>query len=752
MSTEATQIDASDHLLLSRYSRSRDPETFLELVRRHTGLVYGTCLRITENVHDAEELTQECFLDLARQASEIRTSLVGWLHQAATHRALNRLRGERRRRVHEQRAGIERVGMTVPAVGTASDKPWSEIAPIVDRALAELPERLRTPILMRYLEGASQAEVANSLGVHQSTISRRLEEGIESLRAILGTSGLIIPAAVLIGSLTAQSAVAAPQSLTYSIGKVALAGVGTSLAANGGGSGVLAWAMGAAKNALAFLFVPVMAGILWGQIVFLLVTAAWCAYLGLHRPEWVRVLCFTRQYPNIYEWPFFPFTRWTWEAPPREWRIWMAGYLVAGVELLGLIAIPLTQLRNFWLVLSAAAFWHIFMGLRIWRRVRLCRSQFPANSTLAEWPIDGALLLTYTVAGVVLIAKLTASPWLFSRADNQAESHWPQIIYAMLCGTALIWGGILVFSRFRHWRQQGAIDPVITREVDDLAPPRWLLVALMAVPLAFVFLITFVTLTHDVLPVYVPFGENPITVARRTMFILTLSAMDFIVLVSLPLAYLYRRIPKTVWGVAFGVVGLIGVLNLGLFTKTIIAAPVLKAPPRYEQPPRMTLSQGHFVLESPPNLLENASMVSRSEYLGNNLVLSVRFAHEATVSVAYDGHVARLSIPKNNSVPESEIVATVFVVPDDFHRGIPSRIKISLIVVDARGKTQSLRQHDVPVGAKITPAEWKSQFEFSARKREEEHLLGETIALGTVRGKPVTLQVISDTTRERPRQ
>jgi Sigma-70 region 2 len=65
MTVGAPQGDASDHLLLSRYTRSRDPETFLELVRRHTGLVYGTCLRITANVHDAEELTQECFFGLS---------------------------------------------------------------------------------------------------------------------------------------------------------------------------------------------------------------------------------------------------------------------------------------------------------------------------------------------------------------------------------------------------------------------------------------------------------------------------------------------------------------------------------------------------------------------------------------------------------------------------------------------------------------------------------------------------------------
>ena len=97
-------------------------------VSRHYGLVFGTCLRITRNPQDAEELTQECFFDLVRHASHIRTSLAGWLHQVATNLAINRLRDER---------------------------PGSEIEPLVDQALMEIPEHLRTPILMHYLEGVT---------------------------------------------------------------------------------------------------------------------------------------------------------------------------------------------------------------------------------------------------------------------------------------------------------------------------------------------------------------------------------------------------------------------------------------------------------------------------------------------------------------------------------------------------------------------------------------------------------------------
>lgn len=740
----APKSDASDHLLLNHYSRNHAPESFLELVRRHTGLVYGTCLRITANVHDAEELTQECFFDLARQPGEIRTSLVGWLHQAATHRALNRMRGERRRRVHEQQAGLDRVNQLSDSIGTSADLTWNEIAPLVDQALAELPEQLRTPILMHYLEGATQADVANSLGVHQSTVSRRLAEGIESLREKLRKARFVVPIAALMSGFATQSALAAPPALVSSIGKIGLAGVGASLVVNTGASSFLSPLLAAAKAAFALLFVPLVAGILWGEIVFLAVLAAWCGYLAWRRPEWFRVLCYTRQFPNIYEWPFFPLTRWNWQTRPREWRIWMAFYLVTGVELLGLTILPVTN--RIWLVPLAAAMWHFFLGVRIWISVRRCPIDASGSSDDAESPIDGALLLTYTFAGIVLIAKLSASPWFLLEPENGTGIFWLNAICAMMWGTTLIWGALLVLGRYRRWRAQGAIGSADSQRINELAPPRWLLGTMMAIPLTIALMITLAALTQDVLPVYVPFGDNAVAVARRTMFRMTLLAMDVVVLAILPLAYLYRRIPKIAWGVAFGLVGLIGTLHLGLFAKTIIAAPVLAAAPRYAPPPRMALSAGHFIVENPPNLLANDSLHSDVKYLGNGSHLSLRFASAATIALEYDGRQVRLSIPERNDRRESEVGVSVMVAPRGSQNGVPSQMQVSLVLVHSKSRMYQLEQFLLPLPADISSADWKAQFEFRTQEHEKAYLLGGTVDLGVVQGKSLSLKVETDET------
>ena len=78
----------SDTILLRQYSQTQDAEAFAELVRRHVGLVYGTCLRVTGNTHDAEHASQECFLSLARNAGSIRFSVPGWLHATARNASL----------------------------------------------------------------------------------------------------------------------------------------------------------------------------------------------------------------------------------------------------------------------------------------------------------------------------------------------------------------------------------------------------------------------------------------------------------------------------------------------------------------------------------------------------------------------------------------------------------------------------------------------------------------------------------------
>ncbi len=207
----------SDATLLSRYAKDRDAQAFAEIVRRYASMVFGVARRITINDHDAEDITQTCFMDLTRQAGRINSSAAGWLYTAATHRALNlrRERTVRRRREESFRP---------PAVDTED---WARVQPLVDAALVELPEELRVPIILHFLQGKSQLQVAEELGASQPTISRRIESGVEQLRSRLKETGVVVGSGALLGSMLAnESAHAAPPGVVAMLGKMGLAGMG----------------------------------------------------------------------------------------------------------------------------------------------------------------------------------------------------------------------------------------------------------------------------------------------------------------------------------------------------------------------------------------------------------------------------------------------------------------------------------------------------------------------------------------------
>ena len=204
--------------LLRRYSRNQDAEAFAEIVEEYSGMVYATCLRITNNPHDAQDATQECFLELAKKSRQIRQSLSGWLYSSALNRAKTRVRQAVARRQREKAVASDVLDDKEPV--------WEEIAPHIDEALTSLPEDLRNPLILHFLQGKKQADIAVELGIDQSTVSRRLHSGIDELRGKLEKTGIVVSVAVLASTLTAHAATEVPVAVSESLGKMAMAGIG----------------------------------------------------------------------------------------------------------------------------------------------------------------------------------------------------------------------------------------------------------------------------------------------------------------------------------------------------------------------------------------------------------------------------------------------------------------------------------------------------------------------------------------------
>lgn len=180
---------ALDDAALMERIAGGDPGAYRELVQRHLRGVHVFVYRMLGNRAEAEEVCQETFLRLWKQASTYvpRAKPSTWLYRIAHNLAIDQLR-RRRRDVGE---GIDEL----PASGRPSlhlhDK---QVAEAVQRALEALPERQRAAISLVFYQGLSNAEAAEVLGVNvralESLLARgrgQLRERLKDLRSSEGT-------------------------------------------------------------------------------------------------------------------------------------------------------------------------------------------------------------------------------------------------------------------------------------------------------------------------------------------------------------------------------------------------------------------------------------------------------------------------------------------------------------------------------------------------------------------------------------
>ena len=158
--------DCPDEQLLRRFVAERDATAFEALVRRHGAMVLDVCRGLLPTESDAEDAFQATFLVLAQKAASVRRtrSLAGWLHGVAHRVALRARTAFARRRKHEARAP-ER-----PAPARVDDLTWAEVRAVLHEELNTLPDRLRGPLVLCYLEGLAQDEAAAELGIPQGTL------------------------------------------------------------------------------------------------------------------------------------------------------------------------------------------------------------------------------------------------------------------------------------------------------------------------------------------------------------------------------------------------------------------------------------------------------------------------------------------------------------------------------------------------------------------------------------------------------
>jgi RNA polymerase sigma-70 factor (ECF subfamily) len=183
---EVTPKRTSDFALAQRAAHG-DVQAFEELFRLHRRLVYGLCLRMTQDVAEAEDVTQEVFVLLFRKIGGFRgeASFTTWLHRLTVNQVLMRFRKNKSRREDAlEDEDLQPHG----SVRTASPK----AAQLIDRitlesAIAKLPPGYRAAFILHDVEGYEHEEVARILGCAVGTSKSQLHKARTKLRKLLAS-------------------------------------------------------------------------------------------------------------------------------------------------------------------------------------------------------------------------------------------------------------------------------------------------------------------------------------------------------------------------------------------------------------------------------------------------------------------------------------------------------------------------------------------------------------------------------------
>lgn len=185
----ATDVSSEVDPTLVRAIAEGSAEALGTLYDRHAGPVYGLARRILTRQEDAEEVVQDVFAQVWRDALRYdpsRATVAGWIMVLARTRAIDRLRARRAR--PDQQGTIE-PAQAPPLVAAGQDPEFAaiskEASSKVRTAFEALPESLRTLVELAYFQGLTHSEIAGQTGVPLGTVKTRLRTAVASLRLVL---------------------------------------------------------------------------------------------------------------------------------------------------------------------------------------------------------------------------------------------------------------------------------------------------------------------------------------------------------------------------------------------------------------------------------------------------------------------------------------------------------------------------------------------------------------------------------------
>ncbi|HEX5695294.1 MAG TPA: sigma-70 family RNA polymerase sigma factor [Acidimicrobiia bacterium] len=173
-----------------------DQADFERDAMQYTRQLYSAAMRMTRNPSDAEDLVQETFLKAYRayHTFEEGTNLKAWLYRILTNTYINKYRKDTRRPSEVDLGSVEdlylyrRIGSeeSAEAARTTEDRVLEGLVESdIKKAVEDLPENFRLPVLLADLEGFSYKEIAEILDIPIGTVMSRLHRGRKAMQKSL---------------------------------------------------------------------------------------------------------------------------------------------------------------------------------------------------------------------------------------------------------------------------------------------------------------------------------------------------------------------------------------------------------------------------------------------------------------------------------------------------------------------------------------------------------------------------------------
>ncbi len=176
------QID--ENKLIERASGG-DPAAFNRLMEIHEKRMYAVALRMCGNREDAQDCLQEAMLRVYRAISNFKgqSSFGTWVYRITMNTCLDELR----RKKNKQNTSLDNMldqGWAPTDESSSPEKKvmQNEMRQSIANSIRDLPEDMRSAIIMRDVHGYSYDEIADMLNVNVGTIKSRISRGREKLR------------------------------------------------------------------------------------------------------------------------------------------------------------------------------------------------------------------------------------------------------------------------------------------------------------------------------------------------------------------------------------------------------------------------------------------------------------------------------------------------------------------------------------------------------------------------------------------